>query len=156
MQKSKIFFIELNTEAKFKHACDIIENLYESNVSVTVFVRDGKFASLLDRQLWTWKQESFVPHIILNNYTHQPDEPVLITTNESFPAETDALFFYDPPSSAPIDRYKYVIDFAELYNPEKRRQSRERFKKLRDTGKYEIEFTKLGAFLKKFNTYSSS
>ncbi|MEJ2053523.1 MAG: DNA polymerase III subunit chi [Calditrichaceae bacterium] len=73
MAETKIFFIELNVENKFRHACDIIENLYEKNISVTVFVNEEKFASLLDKQLWTWKQESFIPHINLNHVAAQPD-----------------------------------------------------------------------------------
>ena len=150
MIQSKIFFIELNVQNKFRHTCDIIENFYNKNITVTVFVSDDKNATNLDRQLWTWKQESFIPHVIINNYTNEPDETVIITTNESFPVISDALIFFDPTQSAPLDQYKYVIDYAEIYHPEKLRQSRERYKKLKNLNSYNLEFFKLGAFLNSF------
>lgn len=146
----KIFFIELNVQNKFRHTCDIIENFYNKEITATVFVKDSKNTGNLDRQLWTWKQESFIPHVILNDYTNQPEEPIIITTNEKFPAVTETLILFDPLQSAPLDQYKYVIDFAEIYHPEKLKLSRERYKKLKDPDRYNLEFYKLGAFLKTF------
>ena len=150
MAQPKIFFIELNVQNKFRHICDIVENFYNKNITTTVFVSDSKNATNLDRQLWTWQQESFIPHVILNDYDNQFDEPVIITTNESFPAVTDALIFFDPIQSVPLDQYKYVIDFAEIYHSEKLRLSRERYKKLKTFNNYNLEFFKLGAFLNNF------
>ena len=150
MVQPKIFFIELNVQNKFHHACDIIENFYDKKITATVFVKDNKNASNLDRQLWTWKQESFIPHIILSDNTNQPDEPIIITTSELLPIATDALILFDPLQSAPLDQYRYIIDFAEIYHPEKLKLSRERYKKLKDLERYNLEFNKLGAFLKTF------
>ncbi|HES59154.1 MAG TPA: hypothetical protein ENO18_01875, partial [Caldithrix sp.] len=76
-----VFFIELNVQNKFRHICDIIENFYEKNVPTTVYVCDTKNANNIDKHLWIWKQESFIPHIILNNYSDQLEESILITTN---------------------------------------------------------------------------
>lgn len=150
MVQSKIFFIELNVQNKFRHACDIIENFYDKKITATVFVKDNKNASNLDRQLWTWKQESFIPHIVLSDNTKQPDETIIITTSEFLPIATDALIFFDPLQSAPLDQYRYIIDFAEIYHPEKLKLSRERYKKLKDLERYNLEFNKLGAFLNTF------
>ena len=66
------------------------------------------------------------------------------------PVATDALIFFDPLQSAPLDQYRYIIDFAEIYHPEKLKLSRERYKKLKDLERYNLEFNKLGAFLKTF------
>lgn len=150
MAKSKIFFIELTFDNKFRHTCDIIENLYEKNISTTIFVKDNKNAAILDKQLWTWKQESFIPHIIINESINQPEEPIIITTNASIPPITDALLFFDPMQSVPLDKYIYIIDFAEIYNRDKVQNSRVRFKEIRDKQGYNPEFYKFGAFLKNF------
>ena len=145
-----VFFIELNIQNKFRYTCDIIENFYEKNLPTTVYVNDSKNANNLDRQLWVWKQESFIPHTILNNYTDPPEESILITNNDSFPPVSKALILFDPYYSENIIQYKYVIDFAEVYHPEKLKLSRERYKKLKNLGQYNLEFHKLGAFLKNF------
>ena len=152
MVNPTVFFIELNVQNKFRHICDIIENFYEKNVPTTVYVNDIKNANNLDRQLWVWKQESFIPHVTLDDYTDSLEESIFITTNDSFPAVTDALILFDPYYSEAFNQYKYVIDFAEVYNPEKLKFSRERYKKLQNLGQYNLEFYKLGAFLKNFTT----
>jgi len=144
---SNIFFIELNVQNKFRHTCDIIENFYEKHIPTTVYVSDNKNASNLDRQLWTWKQESFIPHIILNSHANSSDESIIITSNETFPAVTEALILFDPYFSDKFNQYKYIIDFAEVYHPDKLKLSRERYKKLKNLGQYNLEFLKLGAFL---------
>ncbi len=150
MANPTIFFIELNIPNKFRPTCDIIENFYEKNVPTMVYVSDNKNASNLDRQLWVWKQESFIPHIILNSFADSPDESIIITTNESFPVLTDALILFDPYFSDSFNQYKYIIDFAEIYHPEKLKLSRERYKQLKNLEQYNLEFFKLGAFLKNF------
>ena len=150
MASSTIFFIELNVPNKFRHTCDIIENFYEKNIPTTVYVNDNKNASNLDRQLWVWKQESFIPHIFLNSFTDLPDESIIITSNDNFPILTDALILFDPYYSDSFSQYKYIIDFAEIYHPAKLKISRERYKKLKNLEQYNLEFFKLGAFLKNF------
>lgn len=150
MVNSTIFFIELNISNKFQHTCDIIENFYEKNIPTTVYVNDNKNANNLDKQLWVWKQESFIPHIFLNSFTDLPDESIIITTNDNFPILTEALILFDPYFSDAFNQYKYIIDFAEIYHPEKLKLSRERYKKLKNLERYNLEFFKLGAFLKNF------
>lgn len=150
MANPTIFFIELNIPNKFRHTCDIIENFYEKNVTTTVYVSDNKNASNLDRQLWVWKQESFIPHIILNNFAESPEESIIITTHDTFPILTEALILFDPYFSDSFNQYKYIIDFAEIYHPEKLKLSRERYKELKNLGQCNLEFFKLGSFLKNF------
>ena len=150
MANPTVFFIELNVQNKFQYTCDIIENFYEKNIPTTVYVNDNKNANNLDRQLWIWKQESFIPHVVLNTYTDPPDESIIITTSEILPTDTEALILFDAYFSDAFNRYKYIIDFAEVYHPEKLKLSRERYKKLKNLGQYNLEFFKLGAFLKNF------
>ena len=149
MTGPKTYFIELNTNNKIRFTCDIVENLYEKNVSVTVFVNDAKNAHNLDGQLWTWKQESFIPHTILNETADQ-SENIIITTSSSIPFQTQALVFFDPNPSIPIEKYQYIIDFAETYHPDRLKLSRQRFKQIKSESNAEPEFFKLGAFLKNF------
>jgi DNA polymerase-3 subunit chi len=147
---STIFFIELNVQNKFRHTCDIIENFYEKNIPTSVYVNDSKNASNLDRQLWVWKQESFIPHIVLNEFTDPPDESVIITTSTTFPVISETLVLFDPYFSDSFNQYKYIIDFAEVYHPKKLQLSRERFKQLKNLGYNNLQFFKLGTFLKNF------
>lgn len=150
MSIPKIFFIELNVDNKLRYTCDIAENLYEKKVSVTIFVKEGKNANNLDRQLWIWKQESFIPHILINEITDPIDEAIIITTSTTIPLQTQAIILFDPHPLIVPEQYQYIIDFAEIYHPERLKLSRERYKQIKNKNNCELEFFKLGAFLKNF------
>jgi DNA polymerase IIIc chi subunit len=40
-----------------------------------------------------------------------------------------------------------IVDFAEVYDEARRNDSRKRFKAFRDDGRFDVLFTKIGAFL---------
>ena len=77
------------------------------------------------------------------------DEPVLITEEENIPVITDALIQFDPLPTEKLSAYKLIIDFAEVYDSTKKIKSRERYKKIRSSGNFELEYLKLGEFLRK-------
>ena len=146
MLNSRIFFIELAVANKAKYVCDIVELLYNKNQQIRIYTEQLKDANLLDQLLWTWKQDSFIPHTRL---TEANEEAVLICSANEVCDKSDALILFDPVDSQFFSNYKYIIDFAETYDQQRLQASRLRFKKARDSGQYEIEFLKLGAFLRK-------
>jgi len=143
--KQQIIFIELLIANKTKCVCDISEHLYNINKTVSIFVKDLSELGQLDERLWTWKQESFVPHSI-----QQPDkeaaEPVRLTSDSEQLPSSDIIILNDPIPLEKLTTYKLIIDFAEVYHAERIEQSRERFRVCRDAG-YPVEFLKLGAFM---------
>jgi len=148
MARTRIIFVELAVPNKMKYVCDIVEKLYGSAKSIHVFAADSA-AGRLDSYLWTWKQDSFIPHLLLSDADQAVSERVLISGASNFPQNKEVLLLYDPLEPEQFDGYSLVIDFAETYSAEKRQQSRDRFKTIRDSGKYDLEFIKLGAFLSK-------
>lgn len=150
MGQTKVIFIELNISNKLRHICDIVEKLYDQQATTTIFIADKKNAHNLDRQLWVWKQELFIPHAIIDSFNAEMDEAVIITTRPDFPVITKALVLFDPLPSNFSNHFSIIIDFAEVYEPERLRLSRNRYKTMRDCGIYEMHFSKLGAFLSTF------
>jgi len=144
--KPQIFFIELAVSNKAKYVCDIAELLFNKNQQIHIYTEQLKDANLLDQLLWTWKQDSFIPH---TRYHEANDEAVLIYTGRELCDKSDALILFDPVDSQDFVNYKYIIDFAETYDKKRLQASRLRFKEARDSSLYEIEFLKLGAFLRK-------
>ncbi|MGD9898769.1 MAG: DNA polymerase III subunit chi [Calditrichaceae bacterium] len=147
MAKTSVTFIELKITAKERYICQIVEKLFNKNLRTTVYVADKKAAFNLDNLLWNWKQESFVPHSIMNDPSMAPEDPVIITSNESFPALTDALILYDPLPVSKFEGYRYIIDFAEIYDNTKLVESRKRYAAFLHKEEYELSFMQLGAFL---------
>lgn len=146
MEKSQIFFIELPTSNKLKFVCDITERFYNQNHPVAIYAGDPKSVTQIDQLLWTWKQDSFIPH---SRYSEQDNTPVTLYAPGEEIMDTKVLIQFEPFSFEEMSRFTYVIDFAEMYDKTRLNDSRRRYKELRDSGRYTIEFLKLGAFLNK-------
>jgi DNA polymerase III subunit chi len=147
MKRPLVIFFELKNASKNRCICDIVEKLYDSNISVTIFSNDKKNAAQLDDLLWTWKQDSFIPHSIAG--LTEDSNPVTINLSGESLSKTQALILADP---LPVDSFSFydlIIDFAEVYHSDKKQESRSRYKLLRDSEKFDLHFLQLGAFLAK-------
>lgn len=148
MDKTKVIFIDLAISNKQKYVCDIVEKLFNDDKNTAVYVKDSKDADTLDRLLWVWKQDTFIPHIIAEEMIEELEDPVVIIKNKDILPKTEALVLFDPLPIDYFDLYKIVIDFAEVYSPQKTKESRTRYKQVRDADNYDLKFIKLGEFLK--------
>ncbi len=148
MTKPIVLFIELKIASKNKYICDITEKLFDNNISVSIFASDPKTIDQLNNLLWTWKQDSFIPHSIVSPENEKP-EAVLLTSSSERLAQNQALILFDPLPFSILEKYKLIIDFAEIYHSEKKVESRKRFKEMRDSDIFDLHFTQLGAILAK-------
>ena len=144
--KKPVIFVELKIASKERYTCDIAEKLFNSSKTLTIYCRDAAVLSKLDGLLWTWKQESFIPHKIFEPANGEA-EAVLLTSNANNLPLTDVIILFDPLDSTKLKQYTVIIDFAEVYHAEKKIESRQRFKQMRDSGLYDMHFMQLGAFL---------
>ncbi len=143
----RVTFLELKVSGKERAVCDIIEKFYQQKVRTTVYFADKNKAVQLDNLLWTWKQDSFIPHCYAANGESNTDEPVVLTSSPLPDVKADVLILFDPLPPEQLAAFSTIIDFAEVYDPEKRSESRQRYKKLRDDKRFELDFYPLGAFL---------
>lgn len=80
-----IYFVETTAGEQNDCICRWTERFYLERKHVRVVVDSLADAQLIDQLLWTFSQQSFIPHKIFNSGTNQPGEPVLITPGQ-FPA----------------------------------------------------------------------
>ena len=149
MGKPIVLFIELKIASKNRYICEITEKLFQNDISVNIFAA-GKSALQIDNLLWTWKQESFIPHQ-LNTGKASTNGQVNISDSIENLSATQAIILYDPLPLETLKNYNLIIDFAEIYHSDKKLESRKRFKELRDSQHFDIHFTHLGALLSKQN-----
>lgn len=147
MNKPQVTFIDLSVANKLRYVCDIVEKIFLDGLTVTILVKDPSEARNIDQRLWTWKQDSFIPHSIQSQQTDERSDAVIITSQDDVMITSDAIILYDPVDSSRLELFGWVIDFAETYNSEQLQQSRLRFRKLRDSGKFDLDYQKLGTFL---------
>ncbi len=144
---TQVIFIELAVAKKTQYVCDIIEKFYGDTLSVHVFVKDNPDAHRLDQQLWSWKPDTFIPHVRVQTPQADAEEQIQIVSEPSSASNAQALILFDPLPPEVFNNYRFVIDFAETYDARRLQDSRRRFKTLLDEGKRKPEFMKLGAFL---------
>jgi DNA polymerase-3 subunit chi len=58
----------------------------------------------LDGWLWSYRDDSFLPHGVAGDPT-EADQPILLTTAEAAPNRADALFLVDGADPGPLDGY---------------------------------------------------
>ena len=67
-------------QARDLFACRVVEKAYRLGHGVYLHTASPQQAERLDRLLWTFKQNSFVPHAV-DGHSPDPDTPVLIGYN---------------------------------------------------------------------------
>jgi DNA polymerase-3 subunit chi len=73
----EVILHRLTGSKKALEACRLIERLYSSGKRVAVWMSDSGRAAVLDEYLWTFAQNSFVPHALWDG-NGDADEPVAI------------------------------------------------------------------------------
>lgn len=135
MNNPRIDFYILPTagaESRMRLACQLAEKAYNHDYSVYIFTSDAAQAAMLDDLLWTFRQDSFVPH---ERYplsgTHT--SPVLI--GNALPLEVAATALINLTDSVPagIEKFARVMEVVDAAAPVLS-ASRQRFKHYREQG----------------------
>lgn len=113
-------------------ACRLADKAYGLGHTVYVFTASEARAAALDDLLWTFRQDSFVPH---ERYPLVGEEgsPVLVGT--AAPATVEAQVLINLADALPegFERYERVVELVDQH-PEVLMQSRERFRQYREQG----------------------
>lgn len=142
----KVVFIVLNSAIKSRIVCDLAEKCYLDGKRLVIYSEKNETCTSLDAMLWTWKQQSFIPHKCLDSLKDSHSEPVILTNDIVSAAGYDTLLLHDPAPIETINQFSNIIDFAEKYDTPALEESRHRYKKYRDQN-YSIETLQPGEFL---------
>jgi DNA polymerase-3 subunit chi len=125
---------------RFLLTCRLAERIFGEGLRIYIHVPDSRQAEHLDRLLWTYKEQSFLPHGQTGK-TDQALTPILIGQDQGPPGEDQILINLDPAVPdffARFDRLCEPID----QDPSLRAAGRERFRYYRDRG-YELHHHKI-------------
>jgi DNA polymerase-3 subunit chi len=88
---------------------------------------------MLDAHLWTFREDSFLPHG--TDEGGQPDrQPVLLTTSDENLNNATVRFFVDGAEAASIDAYDRIVFMFDGYDQEQLEGARAQWKKLKAEG----------------------
>jgi DNA polymerase-3 subunit chi len=145
MPDTEVIFIKLNVDTHDKIVCDLAEKVFLAGKKSLIYVATEDRARKIDDLLWTWKQNSFIPHCKKNDVQTKHEEPVQIAT-EIVPDDSDVLILADASESWTSETFSTVIDLAQLYDLALRDNARARYKSYRDNG-YKLRDMEPGEFL---------
>ena len=120
--------------ARLVRACRLVESAYLERHTVCVAVETPAQAEAMDGLLWTFGDQSFVPHAIAaagDVAAVSPGTPVQIACGEPIAADLLVNLRQDLPPA--FERYARIAEFVDA-DPARREAGRNRFKQYRDSG----------------------
>ena len=139
-------FLVLGNNTKQKLVCELAEKFYLAGKKVVILVKDDKEGNEFDQLLWIWKQASFIPHLYSQLLNYKVLESVVLTSRIENNPGFEILLLAHPVSLDTVLKFKQVIDFAEKYDSNRIKLSRDRFKIYRDNN-LKVETWQPGDFL---------
>ncbi|PTM98810.1 DNA polymerase III subunit chi [Mycoplana dimorpha] len=130
---SEILFYHL-TESKLEDALPpLLDKSLERGWRVIVQTGTAERRDALDTHLWTYRDESFLPH----GTDEQPqaaDQPVLLTTGPENPNAATVRFIVDGADPPPLDAYARVIFMFDGHDQDELEAARGYWKRLKGEG----------------------
>lgn len=110
--------------------CILIENLYQQQQLIFILTDDNKMAENINQLLWTYKEDTFLPHHIYEQ--NEDDIPPILIGNEKTPLSHKEILI-NLANNAPVcyQEFKRVI---EVVLPSYEEQARARFRFYKSKG----------------------
>ena len=119
----------MDVQDKFLYACRIIEKAYIRHHRVFVYADNKADAEAMDELLWTFKEDSFIPHN-LQGEGPEPPPPIQIGFNDEPRGFDDVLVNLSSNSPRFYHRFKRIIEIVIDHEADKTAsRSRYRFYK---------------------------
>jgi DNA polymerase-3 subunit chi len=132
---TRLIFVETRSIEKRATLCCHVEGFYEKGLRVLVVTDSTLSAQHLDQMLWTFSQESFVPHCIVTRPGQDPPlEPVVIVSGTVFLPGFQVVVADSPLPLEFLAQFSSAVHFVLTDDPEQRQKSRLLWQAARDQG----------------------
>ncbi|MBV9576443.1 MAG: DNA polymerase III subunit chi [Gammaproteobacteria bacterium] len=133
----KIDFYILTTTKKqiaMLFACSLIEKTYQAKQKAYIHLPTQEEAVRMDALLWTYRDNSFLPHMLFDAANPSPP-PIQIGYTEELHLETQQMQLFNLSSTIPVfyQQFHHLIEIV-FADPIVQQSARERYKQYRDLG----------------------
>lgn len=130
---TEVLFYHL-TESKLETALPgLVERSLARGWRVVVQCGSGERLAALDNVLWTWRDESFIPHSALRDGS-EAHQPVWLTTGEDNPNGAAIRFLVDGATASGLSGYERAVYLFDGHVEEELARARERWKVEKEAG----------------------
>lgn len=126
-------FKQKNKQQAHLFACSLLEKLYADGRFVCVHTNQLDDAERFEKLLWTYRDDSFIPHLLISDAVDQSIIPILIDYPQKTAIPRDILLNL---SHTTPPNYQQSTQLIELVydDPTEQQLARERFKYYREQG----------------------
>lgn len=130
---TEVLFYHL-TESKLEDALPpLIDKSVERGWQVAVQMREAARRDLLDTHLWTYREDSFLPHG--TDESEMADrQPVLLTVSPENVNNAAVRFFVEGAEATDVASYQRVVLMFDGYDQEQLESARAQWKRLKGEG----------------------
>jgi DNA polymerase III subunit chi len=131
---TEILFYHLQRQPLERVLPTLIEKSLERGWRVIVHAASEERIEALDSQLWTFRDDSFLPHGTWRE-AESSEQPVLLTVHDDNPNAAAVRFLVDgAPVPANADAYQRIVVIFDGEDPDAVAEARERWKEGRAKG----------------------
>ncbi len=144
MQRVDFYVLEgSDARERWRFACRIIDKAFEAEQRVLVFLDNETELTAFDDLLWTFAQDSFVPHEPLSSESDWEETPVLLSCALAPKTPADVVVNLGSNVPAAVAQSASVIEIIDA-DATRRQTGRVRYKQYKEMG-VEPTTHKLGA-----------
>lgn len=130
---TEVLFYHL-TESKLEDALPaLLEKSLERGWRVTVQTVGDDRVEMLDQHLWTFREDSFLPHGVEGD-EFSPQQPILLTTTVANSNSATVRFIVDGAEPPALEPYERVVFMFDGYDAPQLEGAREQWKRLKSLG----------------------
>jgi DNA polymerase-3 subunit chi len=130
---TEVYFYHLQNQPLEKVLPQLLEKCLERGWRCVVQAATDERVQALDQQLWTWRDDSFLPHGT-DREANAAEQPVLLTTSDGNANSAKARFFVEGASSENLAGYARAIHLFDGNDPDAVDGAREQWKSAQAAG----------------------
>jgi DNA polymerase-3 subunit chi len=128
-----VYFYHLQNQPLEKVLPQLLEKCLERGWRCVVQTQTDERAVALDQHLWTWRDDSFLPHGTERD-SNAPEQPVLLTTSDANANAAKVRFFVEGASSEDLAGYERAIHLFDGNDPDAVDNARVQWKRSQAAG----------------------
>lgn len=130
---SEVLFYHLQRQPLEQVLPGLVEKCLERNWRVVVQLGSEERRDALDAHLWTYNDESFLPHGTVKD-GHAAAQPVWLTTGDDNPNSATVRFLADGATAPDFAGYDRIVLLFDGNDPEAVDRARDEWKKIKAEG----------------------
>lgn len=111
----------------------LLEKTLERGWKAVVEVGSRERLETLDAALWTYTDDSFLPHAVASGGEDDRAQPILLTNGSDNPNQAEVRFFVDRAVPKPAEGYDRLVYLFDGHDPEAVEEARNIWRAFKDT-----------------------